>query len=177
MVLGSLGVSVKHPRWVTQTQDLSIPFSAQGCDPSPSSWPLPTQQRLKKTCRFCWTLWAMAIPSTRTKSTKASLSCCHAPPPEPSSWLCRRSWSCRWAVGLAGGEGQCQLPRLSWASPLGVGGCPVQPLCLEKDSLEYCQDHPCHSARFPPGRGGRGALHPCGARAGRAVLGAPGGPV
>uniref|UniRef100_A0A8C0HQB9 Armadillo like helical domain containing 1 n=1 Tax=Buteo japonicus TaxID=224669 RepID=A0A8C0HQB9_9AVES len=65
--------------------------------------------------------------------------------------LCRSPW--RWG--------------LQWAAPVPGGG---QPRLL-------CEDCPCHSALFSLGRGGRGTLCPCGACAGRAVLGAPGGPV
>lgn len=64
----------------------------------------------------------------------------------------------------------CRSPwhwGLQWAAPVPGGG---QPRLL-------CEDCPCHSALFSPGRGGRGALCPCGACAGRAVLRAAGGPV
>uniref|UniRef100_A0A8B9F2K0 Uncharacterized protein n=1 Tax=Amazona collaria TaxID=241587 RepID=A0A8B9F2K0_9PSIT len=52
----------------------SSSVKAMECNPLPSSWPLPTQQRLKKIRRFCWTLWATAIPSTRTSPRAQQLA-------------------------------------------------------------------------------------------------------
>uniref|UniRef100_A0A8D2QDK4 40S ribosomal protein S8 n=1 Tax=Zonotrichia albicollis TaxID=44394 RepID=A0A8D2QDK4_ZONAL len=47
----------------------------------------PTQQKVKKMHRFCWTLWATATPSTRAKIRKGSELYCCVPPPKPSTGL------------------------------------------------------------------------------------------
>lgn len=140
VVLGLLGVSAKQPRWVTcrliQTHDLA--------SLSPHRSAIPRRVlghfQLRRGSRRCagsdglFGQWQSQVPEPSLQRPHRCAAL-RLPPSTAAGSAGTAGHAGGWWWAWLGTKGR--VSSHVWASPLGVGGCTGQSLCLEEDSLEY----------------------------------------